>query len=329
MADVYSQEKMLAVFSQKFEIDGKKCVGHIKTAISNVFVFPDKVYKIYKNDNSFFNDNFNDISQKNKRFDFTIKDFDWNQRMAPEIYLTIRGCVMRDGQIVFVEKEEAEELVIEMKKIDTNSALLLQLLDKNLSLTDFETIGFQLHKRLDDLPEAYTQKKLKGVMQLRMEDVSNWVLGVPKHISPEEAKIFLEALDRKKSAYMNQVSDEEMAGSNIDGHSENMFFNQGRLYIMDSYAPKKDWLLADGHLNFYRLATDILALGNQESFEAFKGGYEKYRDLGVMNEKRESFCIFYSSMIMVPYLYMLGEHDERRMKAARIYHNFVRNLLGQ
>ena len=88
---------------------------HIETVISNVFVFENLVYKVYKNDNDFFNQGFRDISTTSARFDFTRRDFTWNQTLSPSIYLELRGVeVTEEGEISFVEEDQAEELVMVM-----------------------------------------------------------------------------------------------------------------------------------------------------------------------------------------------------------------------
>src|ERR1035441_10967527 len=97
---------------------------HIITAISNIFVFKDKAYKIYKNDSDFFNKSFNDLSKKENRFLFTQKDFEWNNHLSPEVYTKLRGVILKDDAIVFTEPtDSSDELVIEMNKIDMSNQL--------------------------------------------------------------------------------------------------------------------------------------------------------------------------------------------------------------
>ena len=89
--------------------------------ISNVFILENRVYKIYKDGNDFYNKNFRDISTKEKRFDFTKMDFDWNRNLTKNIYLELKGCRLNRGSVEFVDFNFADELAIVMKKFEEKS----------------------------------------------------------------------------------------------------------------------------------------------------------------------------------------------------------------
>lgn len=86
------QEKIRALFLSGKVADETTVPEHIETVMSHVFLFPERVYKIYKGDNEWFNKNFNDLSDRRKRFEFSKNDFHWNQMLCPEVYVGILGA---------------------------------------------------------------------------------------------------------------------------------------------------------------------------------------------------------------------------------------------
>lgn len=61
---MHSQIKIIDAFSRGDIFGEISAPKHRTTVLSNVFIFKNKVYKIYKNDNKFYNENFRDISSK-------------------------------------------------------------------------------------------------------------------------------------------------------------------------------------------------------------------------------------------------------------------------
>ena len=164
---------------------------HIVTAISNVFVFDTKVYKIYKNDSDFFNKNFNDLSNKNNRFLFTRKDFEWNNKLSPEVYTKLRGVVLKNDAVVFTEPtDDSDELVIEMNKIDMSNQLIKRLVDKRVSLDDCFEIGKQFGERESHLPKLTANRTAYEDFLTRYQDLIPWV-GNVKDIPKDEAEKYL------------------------------------------------------------------------------------------------------------------------------------------
>ncbi|PIR83059.1 hypothetical protein COU19_02745 [Candidatus Kaiserbacteria bacterium CG10_big_fil_rev_8_21_14_0_10_56_12] len=103
---VYSQRPLVRLI-QEGQLTGESGKpDHVETVISNVFLFSDKVYKIYKSDNDFFNRNFNDISAKARRFDFTTADFEWNHQLSQEVYTALRGVRIIEKRCAFVDALE-------------------------------------------------------------------------------------------------------------------------------------------------------------------------------------------------------------------------------
>ena len=40
---------------------------------------------------------------KENRFSFTRKDFEWNNRLSPEIYTDIKGVILEDGEVILTD----------------------------------------------------------------------------------------------------------------------------------------------------------------------------------------------------------------------------------
>jgi hypothetical protein len=65
-------------------------------------------------------------------------------------------------------------------------------------------------------------------------------------------------------------------------------------------------------------------LFGEEGFKSTLKGYTVATG-EVLDAEYEGFLVMYSALVMVPYLYMLGEKDELRHKGGVIYHNFLKN----
>jgi len=324
-----SHEHILNAFSEGSfsEADGMtpKC---ITTAISNLFVFDKTVYKIYRQDADFFNKSFYDLSDKIKRFQFTHSDFEWNRNLCKEVYTKIVGLSWLEDKIHFVTPDNnADELVIVMNRIDMTEGVFPRLLDKTLTADDCYEIGFQLGKQISLLPPITDNGvDLYSDFIVRHKDVVEWLPIAKKYISKEEADSYCNFLRTFIDAHKNNLEHATgMFGIGIDMHSENAVFTANRkLLTIDTYPPKEDWRRGYKHINIYRLATDIYALFGEEGFKSTLKGYTVATG-EVLDAEYEGFLVMYSALVMVPYLYMLGEKDELRHKGGVIYHNFLKN----
>ncbi len=324
----YSQKSLIELF-KKGDFPGQTSAPkHIETVISNVFIFDKKVYKFYKNDNEFFNKGFRDLAPKDSRFDFTKRDFKWNNSLSPTIYLEIINVKVEDGKIVIVEKQEdAEEIVIVMNRVNTDDLLFEKLMRGEVSEDESFLMGKQFAESLKG-----AQVKLDGKhnfynkFEVRISDLRDWIKSVSEFISEEESKEycdFLEAFRKEnKNLFENEMSEDLVHGG--DMHSHNAVFTGGNLYLMDTFPPKEEWLVDHKLIPLYRVGADIWALsGNQDLFEAFVRGYEEGSNTKV-NRFLDDLYIIYASAIMVSYLYMLQRTDEEKKESAKRFHEFIR-----
>ena len=299
---------------------------HIETVISNVFLFDTMVYKVYKNDNAFFNMNFRDIENKNTRFAFTHKDFAWNNVLSPSIYLELRGVRVVEGKIEFVAPtDDAEELLIVMKRVNTHEVLFERLMHNEISIKDAFAIGKQFAQQIK---KVRTEKPIGNYFKMfanDIDDVRSWIDDVPEH-KDEMLKWcnFLEEFRTKNRSWYEGALSDELAFSG-DIHSHNALYTNGEFFLMDTYAPKDSWRIAHELLPFYRLGADMFALGSMELFESYLKGYEEGSGTKI-DRRLDAPHILYGATIMVSYLYMLKKSDATKSGVASQYHDFTKDF---
>lgn len=305
---------------------------HIETVISNVFIFDTKVYKVYKNDNDFFNASFRDISTKENRFSFSKKDFAWNNTLSPSIYTELVGVRVTNDAIEYaVPEEEAEELVIVMNRINTEDILFQRLNRKDLSRDDCHRIGKQFAESFKKIQKRLPGHNYFDLYGNRIADLRSFILLVTEYISAEESGAYCDFMDRvrlKHEDWFTSTLSEEVS-TDGDFHSHNALFSNGSFYLMDTYPPKEEWGAGHPLIGLYRIGVDIWALsGEKEFFEAFIKGYEEGSGT-VVDRTLEDMYIMYGGGIMVSYLYMLQRTDPDKKEAAERFHAFLRNYFQE
>ena len=299
---------------------------HIVTAISNVFVFDTKVYKIYKNDSDFFNKNFNDLSNKNNRFLFTRKDFEWNNKLSPEVYTELRGVVLKNDAVVFTEPtDDSDELVIEMNKIDMSNQLIKRLVDKRVSLDDCFEIGKQFGERESHLPKLTANRTAYEDFLTRYQDLIPWV-GNVKDIPKDEAEKYLNYVKDFIENHKDELNSKDLMGVCVDVHADNAVLIGKTFLPIDTYAPKETWLHGYKFINIYRVATDIYAFLGKKYFEKVLQGYEEATQQ-TLPRKYDKFLLVYCELITWPYQYMLSEKEPWRLDVAKKYQSFIEKML--
>lgn len=306
---------------------------HIETVMSNVFIFDKTVYKLYKNDNDFFNKAFRDLAPKKDRMNFTKSDFEWNHTLSPSIYAKVIGININNGEIKITEPtNEADEVVIVMNKAKTEDLLFEKLLKGKLSEDESFSLGKQLGETLKNAQKKPSEKQnFYNKFEARITDLQNWVSGVSEYVDETEFKEYCDFLEKfrheNREWFENGLSDEMVTGGDL--HSHNAIFSDGILYLIDTYAPKEEWLIDHRLIPMYRLGTDIWALTNNKSlFESFLVGYEEGSGYTV-NRKLDDLYVMYASSIMVVYLYILQRTDSEKNEAATRFHAFIREYFAK
>ncbi len=327
----YSQKPLIELMKRGTFLGEKTKPEHIETVISNVFISKDKVYKIYKNNNEFFNKGFRNISQRSARLSFTKRDFEWNNTLNPSVYLETVGVCVKDGTVQGVANR-MEELVIVMKRIDNKDILFERLVAGKVSENDCYTMGKQLAKNLAKVQKKFLKKhNYFKVFKSLIDDAYGWAKVASKYITIKELKQYCDFLDsfrkKNKSLFQGQLSKGITCIGDI--HSHNAVFSNKTLYLMDTFPPKESWFVGHAVIPLYRLATDIWALtGKKELFNEFIKGYESDSDFKI-DRKLDPIYIIYSSIIMISYLYMLQETDASKRDAAKKFHLFIREYFSK
>ncbi|GMU74258.1 MAG: hypothetical protein AMXMBFR44_4550 [Candidatus Campbellbacteria bacterium] len=309
------------------KVDGENSTPeHIVTGISNIFVFETKAYKLYKSDSQFFNENFNDLSKKENRFSFTRKDFEWNNRLSPEIYTQLKGVVVSDGRVKFVDPTDSvEELVIVMNKIDMSDQVIRKLVDNQLSLNDCYEIGKQFGERSLKLPPASVNITAYKDFLTRHHDEAAWIKSV-KEVPEDEADKYLTFVKDCIEKYREILESSNQIGLCLDVHADNAIYTNGTFLPIDTYAPKEAWLYGFKNINIYRIATDFYVFLGEEAFNEVIRGYEDATGQKLPRDW-DTFMVVYCEIIMWPYQYMLAEKQPWRKDIAEKHHTFLRSLV--
>ncbi len=321
----YSQQKLLELIKLgRFSAVSGSPEQHIETVISNVFLYHNTVYKIYKNDNDFFNQNFRDISTRESRFDFTQRDFAWNNTLSPTIYLKLIGIKIIDNAVVSCLIEEANEIAMVMNRVKSTDFLHERLLQGSVSVDDAKNIGREFSVSVARVQTPVIGRNYYKDFQKRLSDLREWFVFAKDAVSEEELERYCDYLEstlEKNKERFEAVYSQQMTKDG-DIHSHNAVLTQDGFHLLDTFPPKDEW--ANGHpsIAFYRLGADIRVFGkSEELFESFVAGYQENRP--DFSRELESFYILYASSIMLSYQYHLAENDPRELEGAKLYHRFM------
>lgn len=300
---------------------------HVVTAISNIFVFKNKAYKIYRSDSQFFNENFNDLSNKENRFNFTRKDFEWNNRLSPEIYIELKGISYSEELVSLVDPTDtADELVIVMNSIDMSDQVIRKLIDRKISIQDCYEIGNQFGERVISFPKPEINIGAYEDFLNRYADMVAWVKSV-KEVDQEEAGKYLSFVKNFIDSKKDELNTKEMMGLCFDVHADNAIYSNGKFLPIDTYAPKEAWLYGFKNINIYRVATDFYVFMGKEAFDEVIKGYEDSTSQK-LPRNWDKFMVIYCELIMWPYQFMLAEKEPWRIDIAKKHQEFLRNFGG-
>jgi len=298
---------------------------HIETQISHIFLFPKTVYKICKRDNIFFNQHFRDLADLKTRIDFYKSDFFENNYFSPEVYLSVYGVNILDDKVVISENiDDAEDVVMKMRRIDLRYNLSQLLHEKSLTEEDFKSMGYQQTKAVDLYPhQPKTLESYYDIFQRRLDDLRNWMYSASDYFSKEKTdeivKILRDYLEKNKEEFFS--FDKSKYVVSLDNHSDNIFYQNAKMFFLDIYPPKEDWMIVSPWTNIYRPATDILILMGEKYARAFIQGYKDY--YGSLNEDHELFYFIYSAAIQAVSLHNLSCNNSTKLEDSKIYKKFI------
>ncbi|MEI8360805.1 MAG: hypothetical protein WCG01_01645 [bacterium] len=298
---------------------------HIETQISNVFLFPDTVYKICKRDNKFFNEHFRDLAGHESRFTFYKADFFENNYFSPGIYTALLGVNLVNGKVVLSSDIDcAEDVVMKMQRIDFNNNLSDLLHKKSLTEKDFRGMGFQQTKEVALYPhQPKTSESYYAIFNRRLDDLRDWMHSAPGYIPSEKTEAIIKVLKsyvEQKKEYFDNFDTTQYVIS-LDNHSDNIFYKNNKVFFLDIYPPKEDWMIVTPWTNIYRPATDILILMGEKYAKSFIEGYKDY--YGSMDESHELFYFIYSAAIQAVSLHNLSNNNPTKKQDSILYKDFI------
>ncbi len=283
----------------------------ITTVISQLFIYKEKVVKVYKKEPFFFADLSNAVSRK----EFVFEDFFWNNTAAPEIYRHLWGVVEKGGSLTLVPATQGEDFIIEMSRIDDSKTLTKLLSNASLrpeltaqfvdALVDI--LGVLTKERSAQLKHLF-DKGLYAIMQEDIKSLRSWLYDSSEHIPKQTTDEIIEVLLRafEKEPYFTSIDTLQLSAA-IDNNSDNMLLVDGRPSFIDIMPPMDIWRVVDEYATISRLFVDIEVLGNKKLGDVARAAYAKYqRDIPpvacLMHELR-------AACIQWPYRYMLKQDD--------------------
>jgi hypothetical protein len=247
--------------------------------------------------------------------------------LSPEVYTKLRGIVLKGDGVVFVDPtDDADELVIEMNKIDMANQLIKRLVDNSISPEDCFEIGKQFGERISHLPKLKPDKTAYEDFLTRYQDLKPWI-GSIKSIPQDEAEKYLHYVKDFIESHKDELNSKDLMGVCVDVHADNAVLTGKAFLPIDTYAPKEAWLHGYKFINIYRIATDIYAFLGIECFEKVLEGYERSTKQ-VLPRKYDKFLLIYCMLITWPYQYMLSEKEPWRLDVAKKYGNFIRDIVN-
>ncbi|MEO6536163.1 MAG: hypothetical protein ABIT47_00585 [Candidatus Paceibacterota bacterium] len=293
---------------------------YIETQISHLFLFPETVYKISKRSNIFFNEHFRDLSDAEERFSFYKSDFSENQYFSPEVYLELKYLHLQNNTVLLTsDSTDAEDILMRMKRIDVSNNLSHLLHEGNLSEDEFRGMGRTQTQQIADCPYKPTSKEdYYTLFKRRIIDLDDWIALAPDFITIDERSKIIASLNgyiEKQKDYFAAIDPSTYVIS-IDNHSDNIFYKDNRMFFLDVYPPKEDWMTVLPWMNIYRPATDIWLLQGEKFARAFIEGYEEH--YGPLPRESELFYLVYSASIQA-----ISLANQSKAKDATIYKNFI------
>ena len=296
---------------------------HIETVISNVFVFPERTYKIYKNDNAFFNNGFRDISTKSERFAFTREDFTWNHNLSSGIYIELRGVCVKNGSVHNAsDVTVAHELVI-VSRTFSQASILLNIFDQaKLPTVDTHELGVSFGNFIQTLPDIVKHADGHIIFNEHINAVARWISEESAHFEKNEIEKNFTQLRAHISNNLVLQDSTRVVVSGMDVHSGNVVYENGQFSFFDTYPPVDIWFQNCQFVDFYRLGTDIRVFLGEPAFIDYKKGFESSTHTKIPPEVDYALTLI-AALNMVSYLYNLGEPYINRAKK---YHEFIKNM---
>lgn len=273
---------------------------HLKTQLSNVFLFPATAYKLYRSDNATFNRQFVDLADPKTRINFYVDDFRMNHYFNTEVYRALRGIHIKENALEIAHSEHgADDFVIEMKRIDASKNLTTLLKNGQVTEEDCYTIGYQLSKMVATYPH-------RPAVRLRYDEIARILLDDGEQYAKEAEPVVPQELTSFVMAWLRSFADfhrEEFASltsqglvNAIDNQSDNVFYRDGQTSILDAMPPKPEWRIAEPLYGIGRLSVDMAVLVGPRFARQAVTGYQDYWKKPI-DEKKLLFYQVYAALL--------------------------------
>ncbi len=298
---------------------------HIKTQISHVFLYQDRVYKLYRKDNEGFNKYFVDLADTDLREQFYRDDFFTNHYFNPEVYLNLLRLKQNgDNFLLTSSNEQRDDLVIEMKRIDPTYNLTEILKSGKLTSNEAEEMGHFMTKAIAEFPEKPDSKlNYHEIMLHFMEDLRGFSYMADPEISKEDTDKVMELLSRhvmSKKEVHSKMTAQDMVIS-IDNHADNVFYKNGQTSFIDVYLPKESWRTVEPLYCIYRPATDVAVWEGEEVKNSIVEGYRRFYGVKEIDKATDLFYQIYFALIRAAGFYQLyKEHGTHKEEADKYWH---------
>ncbi|MCB9816371.1 hypothetical protein H6786_03160 [Candidatus Nomurabacteria bacterium] len=269
-------------------VDGipEKPERFVETVMSDVFIYPTVVRKVYKDNRKGF---FTDLRDLEVRRQYYAEDFAWNQGASKDIHLGLRGVQQTEaGAYEIIAAELADEWFIEMKRVRDDDTLFRRLNEGTTTREDVAALAKAQTEALDALTEEYLHtfedllaRGLRDLWHARLDgDLRMFGKNFSDQIAPELTDHRVDTLLNffHTHDYFTNM-DPDMASVAIDNHAGNVVFHEERPQFIDIHLAKRDWRVIDRNNNIARIATCVRVLGNNELADAMYEAYQDHHEL--------------------------------------------------
>lgn len=293
--------------------------GVIETILSKLFIRGDVVHKAYKHRTA----DFADLANADVRRYFIAEDFFWNNAMAPEIYLELRG-VKKDGdRFIHTTDAASEDWYIVMKKIDTEKNLIRTLEERAPTKEELVEYVRTLQERVRSLTAArrgdLEQFFTKNIAHVTSEVLATkeWAYTADDLLSRKEIDNIATLMEHAMTIDPYWSDSLHTLSVVIDTNGENILFLDDGISFIDVMPPKDAWRVHDEYFIICRTSTDISALRDQKHADIL---HETFVTHGTPPSPLVRMVYeIAAGLIQVPYRKMLGQSD-----LALKYADFVR-----
>lgn len=309
-----NQRELIQSFLTGEIVNAQETPEHIETTISHVFLFREKVYKLYKNDNYDFNTHFRDIANGASRKNFYETDFRWNHYFSPNIYRRLVKIYRNDGKFTLVKSGSAVDIAIEMDRVDNAVNLTKLLRTKKVSRRELVVLSETMMRKIKLFPDFHPKLSYSDYLRIRLDSLDAFMKIIPGTLPYQRRQHFMNiqrTFFEEHWQYFASFRTHEMSIA-IDNHADNIFIVDHKPQFIDVYSPKEEWGIIEPLFNVARLAADVALYHSQEYGRAVLTGFRSVYPQRKIQEEIFQFYALQAALIKGTYLFLLGDPTRKR-----------------